>query len=212
MTMSPLNDADRHRVTDARLAAADAVRELAHSLVAFEADDELLHEIADRARALTARLGDGAPRVKPDAGLTRWEHARPDGAELSCFADCMIAGPANPLSAGGQARRDGDEAVLRVVLRPGFEGLPGRSHGGIVASLFDEVMGQALYMEGIPAYTAWLRVDFRAAVPVGEPLELRARVRSREGRKCFIEATLSAGGEVGPTAEALFIVPREHAR
>ncbi len=47
---------------------------------------------------------------------------------------------------------------------------------------------------------------------IGVALELRARVRSREGRKCFIEATLSAGGEVGPTAEALFIVPREHAR
>lgn len=209
--MSSLNEADRHRVSNARLAAADAVAELAHALVAFEADDDVLAELAAQAGALRARLVAGAPRIKPDDGLTRWEHARPDGAELSCFADCMIAGPANPLAAGGQARREGDEAVLRVVLRPGFEGLPGRSHGGIVASLFDEVMGQALYMDGTPAYTAWLRVDFRAAVPVGEPLELRARVRSREGRKCVIDATLYAGGEPGPTAEALFIVPREHA-
>lgn len=208
---SPLNDADRHRVSPARLEAAAAVRELAHALVAHEADDALLREVAERAAELRARLGSGDARIKPDDGLSRWEHPRQDGEELACFADCMVAGPANPLSAGGEATRDDDEAVLRVTLAPGFEGLPGRSHGGIVASLFDEVMGQALYMEGIPAYTAWLRVDFRAAVPVGEPLELRARVRSREGRKCTIEATLSAGGEPGPTAEALFIVPREHA-
>lgn len=209
--MSALNDADRHRVTTARLDAAAAVRDLVHALVAHEADDALLGEVAEQANALRARLAAGEARIKPDDGLSRWEHPRHDGAELACFADCLVAGPANPLSAGGEASRDGDEAVLRVTLAPGFEGLPGRSHGGIVAALFDEVMGQALYMEGIPAYTAWLRVDFRAAVPIGRPLELRARVRHRDGRKCTIDATLFADGEPGPTAEALFIVPRDHA-
>ena len=69
----------------------------------------------------------------------------------------MVAGPANPLSAGTRIHREGDEAVLRVTLDPGFEGLPGRAHGGIVASLFDEAMGQVLYMEGERGFTAWLR-------------------------------------------------------
>lgn len=200
--------ADRDRTSDQRLAAADALRRLTHALVSHETDDALLAELSATVGALADRLVLGGPRIGPTDGMSRWEVTRDDGDELSCFADCMVSGPANPLSAGAVAHRDGQDAVLRVTLEPGFEGLPGRAHGGIVASLFDEVMGFALYMDGVPAYTAWLRVDYRAAVPVGEPLEYRARVARREGRKHWVEATLHSGGQPGPTAEALFIAPR----
>jgi len=208
MSTPPLRHADADRASASRLAAAAAVRALVHALVDHEADDAVLDELAGEAGAWAGRLTGGPRRTRPSDGLALWEAVHPDGDELHCFVDCLVSGPANPMSAGGQAHRDGDEAVLRVTLAPGFEGLPGRSHGGIVASLFDEVMGFALYMDGVPAYTAWLRVDYRAPVPVGLPLEFRARVTGRDGRKCMISAELTSPEGPGPTAEALFVVPR----
>ena len=179
-------------------------------MVSHEADDELLAALSADADRWAGRVDAGPARRKPDDGLARWERVRADGDELSCFGDCVIAGPGNPLSAAPVTHRHGDEAVLRVTLEPGFGGLPGRAHGGIVASLFDEVMGFALFMDGWPAYTAWLRVDYRTPVEVGAPLEIRARLREREGRKFVVEAQMLLGDErlPGPTAEALYVTPR----
>jgi len=205
---TPSGHADAERAGASRLRAAAAVRRLVHALVDHEATDAELDELAGVAGGLADRLAAGPARQRSADPSGVWQTVRPDGDTLQCFVDCVVSGPANPLSAGGVAHRDGDEAVLRVTLDPGFEGLPGRSHGGIVASLFDEVMGFALYMDAIPCYTAWLRVDYRAPVPVGMPLELRARVQRREGRKCFVEASLTSAEGPGPTAEALFVVPR----
>lgn len=199
---------DLDRFGPGRLAAAAAVRRLNHALVGREAGEEELAALARTVDALADQL-EVRPRRPPTAeSLRRWELVRDDGEQLFCFGGCVVAGSGNPLSVGPVALRDGDEAVLRVTLADGFEGLPGRAHGGIVASLFDEVMGFALYMDGLPAYTAWLRVDYRAAVPVGVPLELRARVRQRDGRKFVVEARLHDGERPGPTAEALFVTPR----
>jgi len=126
----------------ARIAAAAAVRRLVHALVAHDGDDELLGQLTTTATALGDEL-ELAPvrRRGTDSFPNCATGSQPEGTMLSCVDDCMVAGPANPLSTGTRIHREGDEAVLRVTLDPGFEGLPGRAHGGIVASLFDEAMG-----------------------------------------------------------------------
>ncbi|MEZ5412289.1 MAG: PaaI family thioesterase [Acidimicrobiales bacterium] len=193
----------------ARVAAAAAVRRLVHALVAHDGDDETLARLAATASALGDELEQAPDRHRGTDSFPNWATgSQPEGAVLSCVDDCMVAGPANPLSAGTRIHREGDEAVLRVTLDPGFEGLPGRAHGGIVASLFDEAMGQVLYMEGERGFTAWLRVDYRAPVLTGVPIEIRARLKERDGRKFLVEAELSNDGQPGPTAESLYVTPR----
>lgn len=194
-------------LSPARVAAADAVRQLIHALVAREGDDAQLAELAAEAEALRRRL-EGTPLRHRPGAAPHLPGIRADGAELTCVPDCMVAGPANPLSMPTRIVREGDEAVLRVTLEPGHEGLAGRAHGGIVASLFDEVMGQVLFMEGVNGFTAWLRVDYRTPVAVGVPIEIRARLRSREGRKWMVDAQLYHDGVPGPTAESLYVSPR----
>ncbi len=193
----------------ARPAAAAAVRRLVHALVAHDGDDELLGRLAATATALGDELMQAPARPRGTDSFPNWATgSQPEGAVLSCVEDCMVAGPANPLSAATRIHRERDEAVLRVTLDPGFEGLPGRAHGGIVASLFDEVMGQVLYMEGERGFTAWLRVDYRAPVLTGVPVEVRARLKERDGRKFLVVAELSNDGQPGPTAESLYVTPR----
>jgi len=67
------------------------------------------------------------------------------------FPDCIVSGSANPMGLGMTIWRDGEEAVARVAARSRLRGRPGRAHGGIVASIFDDVMGIVLTIHSTPA-------------------------------------------------------------
>ena len=113
----------------------------------------------------------------------------------SGFSDRAVAGGANPTSVDIEVTFEPDEVVARVVLRQAFEGAPGRAHGGIVAAAFDDVTGFVIGQVREPAFTGELTVRYLAPVPVNEPIEMRARLESRERRKLFITAEARHHGE-----------------
>jgi acyl-coenzyme A thioesterase PaaI-like protein len=134
-----------------------------------------------------------------------------EGAPIGTFPDCVVSGDANPMGLDVQFFREGDEAVSRCVLGPAFEGAPNRAHGGVVAAVFDDLMGFVLTINESPAYTAELTVRYKRPTPVGEEIEFRARLVDRRGRRLHIqaEATDAAGTKIA-TADGLFItIPRE---
>ncbi len=90
-------------------------------------------------------------------------------------------------------------------MRAAHEGAPGRSHGGIVAALFDDVFGFMLSILSQPAFTGELSIRYEASVPIGVPLECRARLGEREGRKLFMTGELTAHGGVVARSTATFI-------
>ena len=126
------------------------------------------------------------------------------------YPDCVVSGPANPMGIAITCRRDGDDALATVQFGPAFEGAPGRAHGGIVAAVFDDVMGFVLSMVQTPAFTGRLTVSYLAPTPLGTELEFRARLRERDGRKLWIDGEAVADGKRFAEAEGLFIsVPPE---
>jgi acyl-coenzyme A thioesterase PaaI-like protein len=134
-----------------------------------------------------------------------------EGEPIGTFPDCVVSGDANPMGLDIQFFREGDEAVSHAVLGPAFEGAPNRAHGGVVAAVFDDLMGFVLTIHESPAYTAELTVRYRRPTPVGEPIEFRARLVDRRGRRLHIQAdaTDKSGAKIA-TADALFItIPRE---
>ena len=62
-------------------------------------------------------------------------------------------------------------------------------------------------VETIPVrcVTASLKVDFKAPTPMGKELELKGKLRSIEGRKIWVDMTLSAEGITCVTGEILAI-------
>jgi acyl-coenzyme A thioesterase PaaI-like protein len=128
-----------------------------------------------------------------------------EGSPIGTFPDCVVSGEANPMGLDVQFFRDGDEAVSRVVLGPAFEGAPNRAHGGVVAAIFDDLMGFVLSIVEAPAYTAELTVRYRAPTPVGQEIEFRARLHERRGRRLQIEAEATHDGTKIATATALFL-------
>ena len=211
------SEADPQMDLSPRVRAASALRRLSHALVEHRASIEVLREVAVRASDLAAQIEREPVRLRGeevsetplfmDAILER----RPlgdvsDGAFFDMFDDSPVSGSANPLSIGLRIGRDGDEAVGVVTLERGWEGAPGRSHGGIVASCVDETIGGLLPILGEMAFTGELTLRYEAPCPIGEPLEFRARLDRRDGRKLYIDCTGTADSTVFVRSTSVFVV------
>lgn len=192
----------------ARNDAGRAVRDIGHALVGHHASVELIREVAATLDGLTARLSEGERRSRPMGSFTvrgTWRGTPGEGEPFTTFEDRPISGVASPFSCELDSVREGDEAVVRFTLRSAHEGAPGRSHGGFVSAIFDDVMGFVIQMLETPAYTGELTVRYEAGVPVGKPLVMRARLDHVNGRKIHITADLWDGEQRLATAKSTFI-------
>lgn len=119
--------------------------------------------------------------------------------------------------------RSADEAALLpeiralVTLGALLGGHPGLAHGGVVATLLDEMTSavapqarQSRHQTGLaPIMTAYLHVSYRKPVPLPQTYLLTARYKGAEGRKIFMDAFMEdEAGERVAEAEALFIQVR----
>lgn len=199
------------READARAWAGKALRDLGHSLVGHRAPIELIDEVSTTLDALTERLSHGALRTRADRQTPgEWSEPPADHTELTSHDERPISGRASPWGLDLRVWREGDEILATCTLRSAHEGAPGRSHGGIVAALFDDVYGFLLTSIAEPAFTGELSLRYEAGVPLGVPLECRVRIAERSGRKLFMEGELSANGAVVTRSKATFItIPRE---
>ena len=207
-------DANVPLTSPARLRAAAAMRSLGHAFVAHQVDDDLMEELAEFLEDMTTKFTavDRRREAIMQARLERLQR-RAEGAitelgqvEGSLFADSFISGRANPIGINAVMSIEGDESVARVVLGDAFEGAPGRCHGGVVAAIIDETMGGALGIIKKLAFTGRLTVTYRGPVPLGQPIECRAKIVSEEGRKLIIHADLRHEDTVLIQSEALFII------
>ncbi len=112
---------------------------------------------------------------------------------------------------------NGEEAIATWRAQPHHcGGTRENLNGGIIASLIDchslnLAIAHAYRAEGraigsaprIGYVTANLNVSYRKPTPLQEPIELRAWIRRLEGRKAWVDCTLSAAGVICATGEVL---------
>jgi Thioesterase superfamily. len=207
--MTEASEDDGTLLEGARTSASDSLRDLVHGFVrAHPETDAAYARIQEHARELVAML-DAAPRrdrmALMQAARERHGGTFPVGIAAGGFNDRAVAGLANPTAVDIQVEPGGDEVVARIFFRKGFEGPPGRTHGGIVAATFDDVTGFIIGRIGQPAFTGELTVRFVAAVPIETPIVIRARLDGQERRKLFISAEATAEGVVVATCKAIYI-------
>lgn len=201
------------READARAWAGKAIRDLGHALVGHHLTVEQIDRVGTTLDALAEELRHGAPRQRDTNRQEGWMDPPADGQELFGFDERPISGRSSPWGLDLHIRRVGDEIVAQLTLGAAHEGAPGRSHGGIVAALFDDVYGFVLDMMGTPAFTGELGVRYEAGTPIGVPLECRVRLLRQEGRKLFMHGELTHEGKVIARSTATFItIPLDHFR
>jgi acyl-coenzyme A thioesterase PaaI-like protein len=197
----PTPELDPARHATRRL--AEALRSLVADVVDHDLTEAQALELLAGVEALAATAaGPHRPRYYETAAL---EQAR------AAFVDFSpISGRSHPLAIPMETEwvpgPDGGLGV-RARLRIGMahEGPPHGVHGGVVAAVFDELLGHAQQAHQVRALTATLTVRYRAVTPVDEDLEMFAQVVHASGRRWAGRATCMAGDTLTAEAEALFV-------
>ena len=159
---------------------------------------EALERVADE---LEAAAGPGkAPRGQPDQ----------TGHPQDFFRTSPVIGYGNPVSPPVDVwavQGDGDLLELRGRAFYGYayEGPPTCVHGGVIAELFDELLGAVNILTRTAGMTGTLTVRYRKPTPLLSALDLVARRTRVEGRKIFAWGGIYHEGELTAEAEGIFI-------
>lgn len=173
---------------EARARLGRGLRRLGHTFVGREATTDTLADVADQLERLTTRRDVGARRQRAARSYDdRWQTEVADGEQMHTYDDRPFSGRSSPWGVDLEVHRHGDEIEARLVLDSAHEGAPGRSHGGIVAGLFDDVFGFVLDVVQEPAFTGELTIRYEQPTPLHRPLACRGRLAKRDGRKLWIE-------------------------
>ncbi|KAA9151248.1 PaaI family thioesterase [Amycolatopsis acidicola] len=123
------------------------------------------------------------------------------GTEHHCFG----CSPDNPSGLRLEFTDDGDTLSAEFELDHHYESYPGVVHGGILAVICDETMGNLIVLRlGVPALTTSMRTRYVGVVRVGQPYRCVARaVTGGELVRASAEI-LDAHGEIVGTATATY--------
>jgi acyl-coenzyme A thioesterase PaaI-like protein len=86
-----------------------------------------------------------------------------------------------------------------------YEGPPTCVHGGVIAEMFDELLGSANVITDQGGMTGTLTVRYRKPTPLLAELDLVARMTRTEGRKIFAWGGMYHRGVLTAEAEGIFI-------
>jgi uncharacterized protein (TIGR00369 family) len=116
--------------------------------------------------------------------------------------NCVGCSRTNPSSFGIRVavNRDGAEGSVRF--GRDAEGAPGLVHGGLLATLADEVMGYVPYGGNAVRVTAEMTIRYLKPTPTETVLCCRASVVDQSGRTFGVRAVITAAGDDAPLVEA----------
>ena len=199
--------------------AVDAVRQLITHLRKTTADPAILADVEREARALSARL---APHDYPGPYAQRRlvfgdfgkGPDRDTDDPVEYFQYSPIIGPLNPIAPPVPFELVGREMHATHSFEPQYNGPPLSVHGGVIALVFDELLGSLGAMLDLGGFTGTLEVIYRSLTPLQQPIRMRSWIEAEEGVKIFIKGTMHTtdpGGEERLCSEArgIFIRPKQ---
>lgn len=102
--------------------------------------------------------------------------------EVARYSGCFVCGQENHVGLKARFFYEGGRVSTEYTAEKRFEGYHGVFHGGITATLLDEVMIKALLARDIYAMTVELTVRFHKPVSTGQRLSLTGSLDQQKGR------------------------------
>ena len=177
----------------------EAVRELVAATILSNADHDVVADAVTAIRETTARLNASVESdhagVNYNATGRSWNWGNAGSGQRNAIAP-PIELVTNP---------DGS-TYADLVLGAAYEGPPGHVHGGVSALLLDHLMGVTASRMSRPTFTGTLTLRYRNPLPLG-PVRVEGRVAREEGRKVFVEASITGSSGIALEADGVFITP-----
>jgi acyl-coenzyme A thioesterase PaaI-like protein len=196
--------------------AVSALRSLIAATRRADAPPEVLDEVRRHVEAATAALLPYHYAGEEMQSALRGPNDPPGDDDLedpaNYFPYSPIVGPLNAISPPVVLRFDGDRMRGEMSLGASYAGPPGTVHGGVVALIFDELLGSVNVSHGLGAFTGTLSVRYERPTPLDRTVQLESWIERVEGRKIFTKGTLSCDGTITARADGLFITAAHSTR
>jgi len=109
---------------------------------------------------------------------------------------CFGCGPNNASGMQLKFERDGEEIITHLHAGEGWEGPPGVLHGGLQATLADEVGAWALIgLRGRFGFTTTMNLRYYRPARIADPIEGRARITDESEKMAVVQVTLRQDGK-----------------
>ena len=103
---------------------------------------------------------------------------------------CFACGPLNPIGLHMEVSFRDNKAFSRLALKREFQGWNDIVHGGVVATILDEIMAHAVMHYVGHAVTTLLRITYRTPLHVGEEFEVIGYVVEQKSRAAVAKAEI----------------------
>jgi acyl-coenzyme A thioesterase PaaI-like protein len=126
--------------------------------------------------------------------------------EILRYSGCFVCGEKNDRGLQAKFFFDGSKAHADVVADHSFEGYKSIFHGGITATLLDEVMIKSLLAAEKFAVTAEITVRFHAPILTGDTIKFSGWMTKQKGRIFYTEGTaIGKDGQKFASATGVYI-------
>ena len=176
-----------------------AIRELVDTAIRTTASADEVRRARAEIEAITLRLRAGGltgpygVRFRADGASRAWGNA--------------VIGLRNAVAPPLAITKDDRGVRAGFHLGAAYEGPPGSVHGGVLALVLDQMLGQAAGAGGKPGMTAMLTLSYRRRTPLGD-LTSRAWIERAESHKTWARGEIHGPDGVTVEAEGLFILPK----
>lgn len=189
-----------------RLAMASAARRVLNAARVTAVGDGAVSEATElleqAAKLLEAEQMEGLHRQGVMGELESGFESRDP---MAFFPYSPIIGRLNPASPPAEFWAEGVEVHGKMNLSAVYAGPPGMVHGGIIAMVFDELLGVVNVVNGQGGYTGTLKVVYQRPTPLLTEITLRAWPSGSEGRKLHVTGEMVCDGAVTASAEGIFV-------
>mgnify|MGYP000692600831 CR=1 FL=1 len=178
---------------------ARALRKLSARCITSEADDAALAEAAGLVQAASALLA-GPQKTSGQAWADHSYHH-----DIRRYVDRgALVGLCNPVAPPLQIQHTDGVSSCTVTLDERFVGAPGLTHGGVVASIYDQMCGHAVVWSGLHALTIELSIRYVRPTPLHAPLVFSAHIERDAGATLRLVGSCTLRGTPITSCSATF--------
>jgi uncharacterized protein (TIGR00369 family) len=130
----------------------------------------------------------------------------PESSRTETDSNCFGCAPKNPVGLRLEFEPHGSGCATRMKIGADYESFPGVVHGGIVASVLDEILAQAVYRSGqTAAFTVGLRIRYGRPMEIDTEHVAYAEVTKRDDTSVRASGRIELpGGDLVAVADGTF--------
>lgn len=181
--------------------AASSIRRLLERFIESEASPESYRAIREKSDEVLKML-EAEPSIKSREVFLSGQFAE---RHIEMKDRSVMVGNTNPIAPPIVITDHGDKVSGKLPLDSRFSGAPGLCHGGIIASILDEVLGHACIVRGYQVVTQSLTIRYLRPTLLDGETYSEASIQKVDGKKIVVDGDLFVGGTRVASAHGIFV-------